>query len=221
MGTGAVRFLIGLGAVVGLLAMTTELAAAAPASRPPTLAGEVFAAQGGMSPGGLCQHAGQFSLTVSGTAAGPYPGTFTESIQGTVQGPEQNSEPVTLQSYHATFTITSPTGNVSGTEWMPGPPPAVCFQDPTNYGLLNPVPMDYVASVGPNGKYLDRGTTITYVSAGPHNYYLSDQLSSSQSQLALELPSSPQQCENGGWQPYTVFGNQAACLTFVADGGWK
>lgn len=67
---------------------------------------------------------GTLSYTVSGDATGPYPGTFTET--GTVTlGPEDIPIPGTtdqfraaILAFEASFTITSSSGNVSGTKTM-------------------------------------------------------------------------------------------------------
>jgi hypothetical protein len=36
---------------------------------------------------------------------------------------------------------------------------------------------------------------------------------------AASLPTSKEQCKNGGWQTYGVFKNQGDCVSFVATGG--
>jgi hypothetical protein len=38
---------------------------------------------------------------------------------------------------------------------------------------------------------------------------------------APPLPTSRDQCKNGGWQTYGVFKNQGDCVSFVATGGKK
>jgi hypothetical protein len=38
-------------------------------------------------------------------------------------------------------------------------------------------------------------------------------------QDAHPLPSTKEQCKNGGWRTYGVFKNQGACVSFVATGG--
>jgi hypothetical protein len=70
---------------------------------------------------------GTLSFTVSGVAAGPYPGTFTET--GTVTlgardipipgAPGQFRAPIL--EFEAEFTIVSPLGIVTGTKWMEAP----------------------------------------------------------------------------------------------------
>ena len=94
---------------------------------PPTLTGETFTISppqvtASCNPGGTSS----ISFTVSGVAVGPYPGSYTES--GTVLiGPQLGppfvntyaAGPVT--SVDASFTITSPTGQVTGTKSLPAP----------------------------------------------------------------------------------------------------
>ena len=36
---------------------------------------------------------------------------------------------------------------------------------------------------------------------------------------ALALPTSKEQCKNGGWHDFGVFKNQGDCVSFVATGG--
>ena len=92
------------------------------ADPPPSLAGETFwgfdrnnfgfTPQGQIS--GTCDPNGISTITFggTGTATGPYPGTFTES--GTVSFHPPPSFLAT--SFEATFTIDSPVGQVSGTK---------------------------------------------------------------------------------------------------------
>lgn len=66
-----------------------------------------------------------FSFTTSGTTAGPYPGTFTEQVTAVVE-PDPAGSTVTqygvpvpasvTTEFHATFTITSALGTVTGTK---------------------------------------------------------------------------------------------------------
>jgi hypothetical protein len=52
---------------------------------------------------------GSFTFSTSGTAAGPYPGTYTESGSFTITN-------ATLTGFSATFTVASASGSVSGSE---------------------------------------------------------------------------------------------------------
>jgi hypothetical protein len=133
--TEAARRVLGItiGSSVAVLTLSVP-AAAAQVVPPPTLSGESFAAGLFTTPAGLgsivvtsasCNPAGNssFSYQVSGPAAGPYPGTFTET--GTVtMGPQNNpsgfSNPTALiTGWTVNFTITSPTGSVTGTKTLP------------------------------------------------------------------------------------------------------
>ena len=103
---------------------------------PPTLTGETFL--GGLfttEPSSVvtsasCDPTGTstFTYQVSGPAAGPYVGTYTETGTVTI-GPQSNAgAPPTgfVTSWTASFTITSPTGNVTGSKSLPaGAPPVV------------------------------------------------------------------------------------------------
>jgi hypothetical protein len=73
--------------------------------------GETLAPTWPGSASGACTtlNNGSFTFSTSGTAAGPYPGTFTESGSFTITN-------ATLTAFSAAFTITSATGNVSGRE---------------------------------------------------------------------------------------------------------
>jgi hypothetical protein len=66
---------------------------------------------------GTCNPLGTstFTFTVTGVAVGPFPGTFVETGTFTL-GPVG----FPLESFEATFTITSPAGTVSGTKTLTG-----------------------------------------------------------------------------------------------------
>jgi hypothetical protein len=81
---------------------------------PPSLSGEVLLGNNGTGPS--CQTQGDttsYSYSVSGTASGPYPGTFTESGSGSVN---HSTGDVT---FTMNFTINSSVGKVSGTKTSP------------------------------------------------------------------------------------------------------
>ena len=105
---------------LSVLMFSGEAAAAVPAS----LAGESF--NGQYSPGfisGQCNPAGNstLSFTATGTATGPYPGTFSETMTVTV-GPQTVGTTGLgfgtgqLVNAHAEFTIDSANGHVSGSK---------------------------------------------------------------------------------------------------------
>src|SRR5438105_10305152 len=105
--------------VLSLGAVLPAAGAAAPtAPAPPTLTGEHFSAPR-QSGSVQCGNTGAFSFSVSGTATGPYPGPFTETGSGTVTGPIIGFLGV-VSAFTATFSIHSPTGNVTGTKTLSG-----------------------------------------------------------------------------------------------------
>jgi hypothetical protein len=112
-------------AIVATIFLATASAAAAEGSSQGTsvapLTGESLLASEIGNPGtstvtGTCNPLGTstFNFTVTGTATGPYPGTFTETGTVTI-GPLVNAT-----SFNSTFTINSPAGNVTGTKDLTG-----------------------------------------------------------------------------------------------------
>jgi hypothetical protein len=96
-----------MGGIGGTPLASAALAATAPAS----LVGETFNPTSPGSASGACTTPdnGSFTFSTSGTAAGPYSGTYTESGSFTITN-------ATLTGFSATFTITNATGKVSGRE---------------------------------------------------------------------------------------------------------
>jgi Ca2+-binding RTX toxin-like protein len=119
--TVAVRFApTATGAVTASLqAISKKPAASATASlsgtvKFPSLAGEVFRSDSGsflFGPG--CEGIPDFSFSVSGRATGPVPGTFTESADMVLSA--RLGQPLTGKSFNSTFTITSGSIRVTGT----------------------------------------------------------------------------------------------------------
>src|SRR5205085_10711578 len=125
---------VGLTLMVSVLAFL-GIAGKAMAANPPSLQGESFGAdpasyQTTCNPGANST----ISWSLTGTAFGPYPGTFTETGTTTI-GPQtevglpntfgQNAGP--FISAHASFTINSPAGQVSGTKDLQQAPPNTLF----------------------------------------------------------------------------------------------
>lgn len=209
-----------------LALLTVAPVAAAPPSTlsppPPTLSGETLTVPttfGAVA----CNAIGSFAFTVSGTATGPYPGTFTEQVTGEVTGTPGNSQ---LTAFSATFTINATSGptsgdTVTGTKSFSGSPVPACYQDAHNVSVLGTVQTTYRATIATShGKYTDQGTSSVtfFTSQGTANIF-SETFTSSQQQPALVVPTSKDQCKDGGWQTYGIFKNQGDCVSFVATGG--
>ena len=102
--------------ILGVLGLgTVEATAATPSS----LAGESLTSQdvsGSTLTGGCTGNGneGSFNFSVSGTATGPFPGTFTES--GSFTTPRSG----VLSDFSSTLTITSTAGTVTGSKRLAG-----------------------------------------------------------------------------------------------------
>jgi hypothetical protein len=132
---------------------------------PPTLTGEELFAHNGVAGAvatvGKCETNGTssstFTFTASGNATGPYPGAFTETGTFTL-GPSSAGKG-RVESFTASFTITSTTGQVSGEKSLSnrgGAQAGSCSSD-TN-GSVGNIPGDYTAQIVAEGcTYSDRG----------------------------------------------------------------
>lgn len=148
------------------------------AQAPPALGGETLSASASsltspypfLLPCGGSSQGPAFNF--SGTATGPYPGSFVET--GSVEYPyipTPGTVDVSLGSYAATFTINSPNATVTGTETMSGPALAVCATSPGGEGLdIGPVPTSYRATImTASGTYTVQGTSTTTLGQGLGN----------------------------------------------------
>ncbi|MGI9147998.1 MAG: hypothetical protein ACR2IK_15835 [Chloroflexota bacterium] len=129
-------------------------AAAAPATPPATLTGETLIGNSSTGNSGGCPTS---SYTVSGTAYGPYPGTFTES--GTVT--LSRSGTGTIGSFAATFTITSGDTIVTGSKTVSD---GFCLNSLGGVTGFSDEPTVYMVTIHtPSGNYRDQGTSMVNV----------------------------------------------------------
>jgi len=186
---------LGLGLAVAL-ALAVSPASASAVS---TLTGESFS--GISSPGnpGACPSP---TFSVSGTATGPYPGTFAES-GSFAPGPS---------SFSATFTTASATTTISGSK-------AVGAGLSSSCGIFASIaqgPVPYTATIHTsNGNFQDEGGSVVTVVIEPLFASLSENFTSSLTAPVLIAPTSKDQCKNGGWQAFPQFQNQGQCVSFV------
>lgn len=166
----------------------------------PSLAGESFAGTdivtSSCPPPG---DAGSLPFTASGTASGPYPGTFTETGYW-----ELDLE--VLSAFHSTFTITSGATTVTGTtDFTVGSPFAACD------GRAYAVPTHYTGTAtGPGGTSTVSGSstvdilygtfTRTFGAAAVGGFSIT---TTSLLAAARGVPYSQQLQASGGNPPYT------------------
>lgn len=202
---------LGLGAV--------EAHAAAPSS----LAGETFISDNvtgstltGTCPEDLINHTdGSFNFSVSGTAAGPFPGIFTESGSFTTSPTGRVND-----DFSSTFAIKNAAGSVTvtGTKSL----------DPESDSVVECFP-------GAGGtEEVDGSVGATYRATiagvgqdtGPATVSIVDDLFGSETPLLSfsenfgSTGAVQQQCRDGGWKSFgTLFKNQGDCVSFFATGG--
>jgi hypothetical protein len=223
MSTAKIRWFAGMAATAGLLGAGAALAPVASAqTAQPTLSGESFSLSTPPTGSFTCTSAtGPFSFTVSGTATGPYPGTFTETGSGTLTSADGFGD-YTLSGLAITFTISSAAGDVTGTETLPVPVTngGMCYTDPADF-TFRFVSTGYQATIAASGgEYSDQGNALpNYFESQGSVGAFTDQFTSSQSQATLTAPTSKDQCKDDGWQNYPQFPNQGQCVAYVEHNG--
>jgi hypothetical protein len=189
-----------------------------------------------------------FTYSISGVAAGPYPGTFIESGSFTLATSTSDLPPSgftgAITDFHASFTITSVLGTISGTKDLPTGVNGVgfCFDysgapfdQPGAFAGQTIADTQYNATITlPDGsKYADSGTSnvqFNYCNQGTGcGTSASNQFTETYVSTGLVLitppppvvPTSKDQCKNGGYKNYPALGfkNQGDCVSFVATGG--
>jgi len=188
---------------------------------------------------------GSFTYTVTGVAAGPYPGTFTET--GTVKvgpalpfpalaGPFGESF---VTSFEATFHIDSATAQVDGRKFLAGSPSSTASgfcgdaNGPGSFQSQAGILGRYEAIIKPvtGGSFADEGITaittfaITQTSPiGPveveaTNVGMLEQFASDLAVAPQLLPDAKEQCKDSGFLIFGVFKNQGDCVSFVTTQG--
>ena len=147
---------------------------------------------------------------MSGTAAGPFPGTFTES------GSFTTVRSGFLGDFSSTFTITSTAGTVTGSKGFAGDNGAASCSFLGGAVLVSAsnLATTYIATI--NGTQPTTGTATASIE-GLLGMALPDFSENFASTGTVQL-TSKQQSKNGGWQSFG-FKNQGVCVGFVATGG--
>jgi hypothetical protein len=147
------------------------------------------------------------TYTVSGTATGPYPGSFTET--GTLLGP--------TGLLTANYTITSASTTVTGSKTALDLTHASC--GPNLHGNYQGT-ASYTATIHtPSGNYHDEGTSTVTLTIIGTTATLTETFASSLTQPTLIVPTSKDQCKDNGWQNYPQFKNQGQCVSFLEHQG--
>jgi hypothetical protein len=189
---------LGLGLTVALVLAVGLLPAIASAAS--TLTGENLS---GSSASGNTPFCPAATWSVSGTATGPYPGTFSESGTSAPGGGGTN----------ATFTINSGTTTITGSKSTTD---SACLISGSNFSMtLSGVP--YTATIHtPSGNFHDEGTSAVNVAITPSGAAtLTESFTSSLAQPVLIAPTSKDQCKNNGWKNFPQFKNQGQCVSSV------
>jgi hypothetical protein len=139
-------------------AVGAVLAPSAVAQTPSTLSGETL--EGAVTEAEPICFGGSGDFSASGTAAGPYPGTFAETGKVTPIG--QGNE----VSLTADFTVTSGSTTITGTKTVTGPSQAACVDE--LFGTFIPSASGtYQATINtPEATFTDEGTVTTEFFAG-------------------------------------------------------
>jgi hypothetical protein len=202
------RLILGLGVAVAL-----ALAVPANASAVPTLTGEHLSASVDFPPSVCFPAIAPYSYTVSGTATGPYPGTFTETGSGTVEGVGAGQGPATLS---ASFTIHSGNFLISGTK--SGGSGTGCLGE-FGDSRVDVSGLSYQATIRTStGNYADQGTSHAFMRMSPFaGTGLAEDFTSSLTAPVLITPTSKDQCKNNGWKNFPQFKNQGECVSSVVS----
>jgi hypothetical protein len=164
------------------------------------------------------------AFATSGTASGTYPGTFSE--EGSVSfGPSSFAQPGAVTAFHATFTIDSGAGHITGTKALESGT-AFCIPSQASGDSASvAVAGTYTATIhAPGGTFTDRGTTNLSLFARedlPQENVFRESLSSELAAVEPLAPTSKEDCKRGGWRNYPALGfkNQGDCVSFVTTGG--
>lgn len=214
-----VRYLLLTGCLIlGVLGLE---AVEAEAATPSSLAGEAFISHAvrGSTLTGTCPDTstgtnGSYNFSVNGTAAGPFPGTFTES------GSFTTSLSGHLLTFSSNFTIKDSAGTttVTGTKSLSTTDvsEATCtFGGPGGTELDGSIYTTYRATIG--GAVQDSGNAkISIVD----DAFGSDSPTLFFSESFGSTGAVEKQCKHGGWRSFgTLFKNQGDCVSFFATGG--
>jgi hypothetical protein len=206
-------------AIVGTALALPAASSAAPPPPPPTLSGEFFHQDTPTLSSGTCtetESGGTFEA--SGTATGPYPGTFQET--GSYQVISDQSGQVISYDLTMSFTIDSPVGRVTGAKHSTNFGSSCSFSPPDGSFAFNTTPDSFVSTDTYSAKILTASGAFTDTGLFQAFLYPSDlggfteRFESALAAPQQLLPTSKAQCKNGGWRQFG-FKSQGRCVAFV------
>jgi hypothetical protein len=187
---------------------------------PPTLSGESFHQDNPTITSATCtetESGGTFEA--SGTATGPYSGTFHET--GSYLVISDQSGHVISYDLTMSFTIDSPVGRVTGTKHSTsfgsscGPiGPNGTFAFNTEPGFFAPTDTYDARILTASGSFTDTGLFQAFLYPSDLGGF-AERFQSSLAAPQELLPTSKAQCTNGGWRDFPQFKNQGQCIAFV------
>jgi hypothetical protein len=198
-------------AIVAMSVFTVFAAVAtAQAATPPTLSGESFHEDLPTVTSVTCNQNLGGAFQASGTATGPYPGTFQET--GEVLATTDGMGHVTGSDLTAAFVIDSSTGHVTGSKSSTN----VAVSCGGQFLSFNTSGATYNARIlTASGAFADNGfvsvSFANFSGGGGFNEGFDSTLPTPQ-QL---FPTSKDQCKGGGWRNFPQFKNQGQCVEFV------
>jgi hypothetical protein len=205
----------GLGLLVVVLSAMATAGVASAVVLPTGLTGESLVGGPGAITGTCnADGSGNFHWTVSGVAAGPYPGTFTAS--GTASFTAVVFGPVTVTE---SFVIDSPVGHVTGTKSGTFDFGAQCeatgFFSIFAIGTLVP----YTATITtPTGSGQDSGTSVLNVGGTAGTGVVAYNETFTSLAVVPLKPQTKEDCKNGGYANYPGYSNQGQCIQYVNTG---
>ena len=206
-------------AILGTALALPAASSAAPPPPPPTLSGESFHQDTPTITSSTCTETeSRGTFEASGTATGPYPGTFQETGSYLVTADESGQ--VTSYDLTMSFTIDSPLGRVTGTKHSTNFGSSCSFLVTDGPFTFNTDPSGFIDTDGYNVKILTASGAFFDTGLFQAFLYPSDLggfTERFESQLAAPqqlLPTSKAQCKNGGWKQFG-FKNQGQCIAFV------
>jgi hypothetical protein len=164
---------------------------------------------------------GTFTFEATGPAAGAYPGTFEESGSVRLGGFDTSMGLQPVLEFSSSFTIDSPIGHVEGSKRLRVSSGGLCYTTPPFLAGVAFLEASYDALITTAaGTFRDEGTATTTVfdtvqgnTTNPQTIAgFGELFASTLTETLPVLPSTKEQCKNGGWQTYGIFKNQGECV---------